>query len=118
MRLGVSRRRRPVSRPPRGAGYIPLEMCAQPQTSRSAPGIAVRCRFFARYAEAFGVEGITLLLPAPATAADAVAAVRARFPAVALPARPLIAVNREHVLLDAPLAADDEVAFLPPLAGG
>jgi sulfur-carrier protein len=28
------------------------------------------------------------------------------------------AVNREHVAFDAPVAADDEVAFFPPVTGG
>ena len=35
-----------------------------------------------------------------------------------LPAEPLIAVNRRHVKLGAPIEDGDEVAFLPPLAGG
>jgi len=29
-----------------------------------------------------------------------------------------IAVNQEHVALDHPLAASDEVAFFPPVTGG
>jgi len=29
-----------------------------------------------------------------------------------------IAVNQEHVSWDAPIAADDEVAFFPPVTGG
>jgi molybdopterin synthase sulfur carrier subunit len=35
-----------------------------------------------------------------------------------LPARPVIAVNREYALLDAPLRDGDELALLPPVAGG
>jgi sulfur-carrier protein len=29
-----------------------------------------------------------------------------------------VAVNQEHVKLDHPVAADDEVAFFPPVTGG
>jgi molybdopterin converting factor small subunit len=36
----------------------------------------------------------------------------------ALPERPLAAVNLRHVKLDAPVGDGDEVALLPPLAGG
>jgi molybdopterin converting factor small subunit len=81
--------------------------------------LTVTCRLFGRYAELLGAETVALVLRAPATAADAVAALRAQLPqASALPPRPLVALNQRHVLQDAPLAAGDELAFLPPLAGG
>lgn len=81
--------------------------------------ITVTVRTFARYAELLGCEEITLALPEGATVQDAVERVRTSVPnGVALPARPLAAVNREHVLADAPLADGDELALLPPLAGG
>jgi molybdopterin converting factor small subunit len=35
-----------------------------------------------------------------------------------LPERPLVAVNRRHARLDAVLVEGDEVALLPPMAGG
>ena len=35
-----------------------------------------------------------------------------------LPARPVIAVNREYARLDAILRDGDELALLPPVAGG
>jgi molybdopterin converting factor small subunit len=35
-----------------------------------------------------------------------------------LPANPMTAVNREHVTSDRRLQHGDEVALLPPLAGG
>ncbi len=81
--------------------------------------LTVRCRFFARYAELLEREVYTLTLDAPATVVDAVAALRAELPAAErLPARPLTARNREHVPPEQPLADGDELAFLPPLAGG
>lgn len=84
-----------------------------------AGAITVSCLLFGRYAEMVGLECMALTLPSGATAADAVGALRARAPtAAALPACPLIAVNREHVAPEHPLRDGDEVALLPPLAGG
>ncbi len=86
-------------------------------TSRAT--LRIRCRLFARYAEALGVESVDLELHAPATVADAVAALRAREPQGDLiPERPLVAMKQEHVALDRKLADGDELVFLPPLAGG
>ena len=81
--------------------------------------LTVNCRFFARYAELLGCERLTLELPEGAKVGDVVAAVRERLEGgAALPERPLVAVNHEHVLAGHPLNDGDEVAFLPPLAGG
>ncbi|HEX9582824.1 MAG TPA: MoaD/ThiS family protein [Gemmatimonadales bacterium] len=81
--------------------------------------IRVECRLFARYAELAGVDRATLELPVPATVADALRALRSTFPGAAgLPERPMVAVNQSHALPSAPLADGDEVALLPPLAGG
>lgn len=79
----------------------------------------IRLKFFARYAELVGREDLELPLPAPATVEEVVRRVRAGVPGAAqLPERPLTAVNLRHVRLDAPVRDGDEVAFLPPLAGG
>ena len=61
-----------------------------------------------------------LALPRPATVADAARRItpgRCRAP-TGLPARPLVAVNQVHASLDAPVRDGDEVAILPPMAGG
>ena len=79
----------------------------------------IRVRFFARYAEIVGREVDALTLPMPATVGDVVRRARAEWPgAAALPERPLAAVNLHHARLDAPVVDGDEVAFLPPVAGG
>jgi len=84
-----------------------------------ADRVTVRVLLFARYAEVTGQDRITLELRPPATVADAVALLRARAPnGDSLPARPLAAVNQVHALLTDVLADGDEVALLPPLAGG
>ncbi len=83
------------------------------------PVVSVRCRLFARYAEVVGVHDLTLDLPRGATVADAVACVRNRVHnGHLIPVRPLAAVNHAHVLPDHVLAEGDELALLPPLAGG
>jgi molybdopterin converting factor subunit 1 len=73
---------------------------------------------FASYAEAFGQEEILLELPSGATAGDALAAVRSRPGAERLPPKPMLAVNQRYARVDAALAEGDEVALIPPVAGG
>ncbi|MBI2073347.1 MAG: MoaD/ThiS family protein [Gemmatimonadetes bacterium] len=90
-------------------------------TSPAEPGTAIRVtvRLFAQYAELVGTSAVTVELPPGATVADAVAAVRqqAKY-GQKLPARPLAAVNLAHVLPDQRLSDGDELALLPPVAGG
>lgn len=79
----------------------------------------VRLLLFALYRELAGTGELELELPAHATAADAVAALRARSQACArIPDRPVVAVNQSYASLATPLAAGDELALLPPVAGG
>lgn len=82
-------------------------------------GGTVRIRFFARYAELVGREEAALAVPLPATVGDVVRRIRQELPGgAAIPERPLAALNLRHVPLDTALADGDEVALLPPLAGG
>jgi molybdopterin converting factor small subunit len=79
----------------------------------------VSVRFFARYAELAGCTSSAVNLETPATVADVIARVREVFPGTRdLPPRPLAALNQRHVKLDAPVNEGDEVALLPPFAGG
>ena len=81
--------------------------------------VKVRLRYLARYAELLGVESEELAVSGPATVGDVVAAVRAKHPAAAqLPAKPLCAVNFRQALWGDAVSAGDEVALLPPVAGG
>lgn len=76
-------------------------------------------KLFAQYAELVGTPSVELDLPEGATVADAVAALRRHSAnAALLPQRPLAALNLEHVLPGRRLADGDELALLPPLAGG
>jgi molybdopterin converting factor subunit 1 len=79
----------------------------------------IRVRFFARYAELLGREEAQIDLQLPATVATVVRAVRETLSnGTALPDHPLVAVNLMHAREDAPVNPGDEVALLPPLAGG
>jgi molybdopterin synthase catalytic subunit len=85
----------------------------------SSTTVTVTVRAFARYAEILGLEETTLELGESATVGDAVRLLRSSIPnGSRLPERPLVAINREHVLAETPLQDGDELALLPPLAGG
>lgn len=73
---------------------------------------------FASYADALGTRSLNVTLAEGATVRDALAYVRALPGAGALPPAPLMAVNAEYAALDKPLSHGDEVALIPPVAGG
>ncbi len=72
---------------------------------------------FASYADTLGASSIPWELPPGATAADALARVLA-LASGALPSKPLLAVNERYARPEHVLAAGDEVAIIPPVAGG
>ncbi len=78
----------------------------------------VLVRLFASYREAAGVGSIDLDLPAQATVRDAIAAIVGAYPLLARGPRLVIAVNREYAVDDEALNDGDEVALIPPVAGG
>ncbi len=74
---------------------------------------------FASYRDLAGRDEFVLELPVGASAGRAVDALRERGGALAaLPARPVVAVNQRYAALETSLADGDEVALLPPVAGG
>jgi molybdopterin converting factor subunit 1 len=79
----------------------------------------VTVRLFAAHREAAGTSTYVADLPDGATVSDAYAHVCASFPKIAHRAgSTAFALNRTHVSGDAPLNESDEVAILPPVAGG
>jgi molybdopterin converting factor subunit 1 len=81
--------------------------------------ISVRTLFFAAYRDAVGSREVAVELGEGATVGDLVAELRGRgSPFDALPAEPAVAVNRSYAPLSERLGAGDEVAFIPPVAGG
>ena len=80
--------------------------------------MTVSVLLFASYAELLGRSTVELSLAPGATVADVVAAVGRLANGAWLPAAPLVAVNEVYARLDAPVTAGDEVALIPPVAGG
>jgi len=79
----------------------------------------VQVRLFASLREAAGRQELELELPEGSTPEHAFGALTAQHPALAERRRNLLAaVNRRYVAFDSPLAADDEVVFIPPVSGG
>ncbi len=83
-----------------------------------AEAIVVQVLLFARFAELVGSERVEVRVAAPATVRDVVTQVSQLMGDGGLGVRPLVARNLSQVSLDAPVTADDELALLPPLAGG
>lgn len=80
--------------------------------------ISVRTLFFGVYAElADGREG-TAELPAGSTVADLVETLRGSGGFEWLPDRVVVAVNQAYAEIGTPLSNGDEVALIPPVAGG
>lgn len=79
----------------------------------------IQVLYFAVFRERLKLDGETITVPAPATAADAIALLEARHPVIgALRGRYRIAVNQAMCGLDAALADGDELVLIPPVAGG
>ncbi len=79
----------------------------------------VRSLFFAQYRDFAGADEIAVELPDAATVGDLVSRLRAdRTGLSKLPAKPVVAVNMDYAPLATALRDGDEVAFIPPVAGG
>ena len=73
---------------------------------------------FASYADAFGASSLAMELPRQSTVGDVLSAIRARGGAERLPPVPLVAINQRYASLDSVVREGDEVALIPPVAGG
>lgn len=78
----------------------------------------IRVRLFARYAELLGAEYLDLPAAAETTVSDILAHVRALPGGAGIGESTLIAVNLKQAAPDFMVVPGDEVAVLPPLAGG
>ncbi|MFQ5888770.1 MAG: MoaD/ThiS family protein [Gemmatimonadota bacterium] len=79
---------------------------------------AIRIRLFGVYRELSGESEASAELPPGSTAEDLMTHLRSQPCFRMLPTRPLVAVNLRYVELDHPLQEGDEVAIIPPVAGG
>ena len=80
--------------------------------------IRVKVLLFARFAELLGQSEFTIDVGAPATVRTVLDNLRERAGGAQLPPAPMVARNRIQAQLDTALEDGDEVAVLPPLAGG
>jgi molybdopterin converting factor subunit 1 len=73
---------------------------------------------FASYADAIGRSAIELNLEPGATVSDVIEHVRGMGDSGRLPPAPMVAVNEQYAPRECELRAGDEVALIPPVAGG
>jgi molybdopterin converting factor small subunit len=87
--------------------------------TETAGSVTLTVQFLARYAELVGTGSTTITLRAPATVAHVLGAVRSQFPgARRIPDHPMCALNLAQVDLSTTVSNGDELALLPPVAGG
>ncbi len=73
---------------------------------------------FASYADQFGARQLDVSVGLPCSVQDVVDAMRLLPGGQRLPAAPLVAVNRTWASPTSPISVGDEVALIPPVAGG
>lgn len=77
----------------------------------------VRVLLFASYADALGADSVVVDARDGATAAEVLALVQERITAP-VPPRPLVAINATYADAADVVREGDEVAVIPPVAGG
>jgi molybdopterin converting factor small subunit len=79
---------------------------------------SVSVLLFASYADAFGGRAIDVPIRPPCTVSELVDAMRTLAGGDRLPAQPLVAVNHAYAAPELLIRDGDEVALIPPVAGG
>lgn len=80
--------------------------------------MTVTVLLFASYADAVGRSEIELDIEHGSTVRDVIDHVRGLGDADRLPRTPMVAVNEQYASRDRELREGDEVALIPPVAGG
>lgn len=80
--------------------------------------MTVTVLLFASFADSLGAQSLSVDVPAGATAGDVLDRVLSLSGADRLPTNPMLAVNERYAKTNRVLAAGDEVAIIPPVAGG
>ncbi len=80
--------------------------------------MTVTVLLFASYADTLGTSSLDIELEPGATVREVVGRVRSLPGADRLPPEPLVAVNEAYARRDHVLRPGDEVAIIPPVAGG
>jgi molybdopterin converting factor subunit 1 len=80
--------------------------------------MTVTALLFASYAEALGSDRVELAFTESTTVGEVVAHLRALPGGAVLPPSPLVAVNLTYARSDQRVVSGDEIAIIPPVAGG
>lgn len=80
--------------------------------------MTVRVLLFASYADALGASEVSVDLPAGARVSDVLTKIKSLAAGKRVPDKPLVAVNQRYAHSDQPVGETDEVAIIPPVAGG
>lgn len=80
--------------------------------------VTITVLLFASYADTLGTNALDIEVDAGATVGDVLGRLRRMPGADRLPASPLVAVNERYASRDCVLKAGDELAVIPPVAGG
>ena len=78
----------------------------------------VTVQLFASYAESFGGPTIEVTLQPGSTVGDLVKTIRSLPGSSVLPDSPRVAVNRKFATPQQLISSIDEIALIPPVAGG
>lgn len=78
----------------------------------------ITVRFFGSYADSIGLVRTQVALDPGSRVSDALASVSRLPGAHVLPTNPRVAVNQVFAAADTILEAGDELALIPPVAGG
>ena len=97
-------------------GVRPILPCSMSSTV-SRPAV-IRVQLFASYAERLGTSVIELPAEGVRTAGDVLDRLRSLPSGSAIGPSSLVAVNLRHAPRETPVKSGDEVAIMPPLAGG
>ena len=99
-------------------GRPPVVRAPQATDSRGDP-VDVTVLLFAAHRDLAGADRTVVSLPDRATVAAVLAELRGRGGGwAALPERAAVAVNRRYAHMETELAEGDDVALIPPVAGG
>ena len=79
--------------------------------------MTLRVMLFASWADALGARSVDVEVDEGATAGDVLAVLAARASGAQLPT-PALAINRQLARASDPVRAADEIAVIPPVAGG
>jgi len=87
-------------------------------TAAAPAVVTVHVLLFASYADSLGLDALDLTLPVGSTIQTVIDRLKALPGGDRLPLKPLCARNLAHARVTDPLNGGDEIAILPPLAGG